>query len=197
MLKFLPVACLCALFMVAYAVGPLGAGFADTLRRHEPVITVAPVGGPIDGEVRGEIEIAAPPSVVWDVLSECARAGEFMPNLRQCRILESGPGLDWDIREHRVASWASFLPDLRSVFRSEYEPGRRIVFRGLDGDLAHFDGEWRIAPIEGGQSSRVTYEARVGFHALVPGFLVRRSLERDVPVFLKTIQAEAERRAAL
>ncbi|MDX2308203.1 MAG: SRPBCC family protein [Hyphomicrobium sp.] len=167
-----------------------------TLEQGLPVVAVAHVDGPIDGEVTAAIDVPAPPSAVWSTLTECASANTFLPNLKKCTILEGDTSAGADVREHRVASWASFLPDLRSVFRSEYETERRIAFQQITGDLEHMDGEWRLEPLPGGRSTRVSYVARVGFHPLVPGFLVRNSLKSDVPTFLTTIRDEAVRRAA-
>ena len=167
-----------------------------TLEKGLPVVAVAPVDGAIDGEVTAAIDIPAPPSAVWSTLTECAKANTFLPNMKKCTILEGDKAAGADVREHRVASWASFLPDLQSVFRSEYETERRIAFQQIKGDLEHMDGEWRLEPKNGGKGTRVTYRARVGFHPLVPGFLVRNSLASDVPVFLTTIRDEAVRRAA-
>lgn len=192
----------------AVAVAILGAGLTgvspaeafapgdrERLASGQPIVRVTGADGPIDGQVDAVIEIAAPASAVFSALTECARAPEVFPTLKSCRVLEADPGRAWDVREHKVASWASFLPDMSTVFRSEYQTDRRISFRLLSGDLQHLDGEWRLEPLAGGAATRVTYRARVGFHPLVPGFLVRQSLKSDVPKFLDTIRRESLRRA--
>jgi uncharacterized protein YndB with AHSA1/START domain len=158
-----------------------------------PVVSVTPGSGKIDGEVRASMIVAAPAAAVYSALTECAKAPEVFPSLKSCRVVEGQAGQPWDIREHKVASWASFLPDMRTVFRSEYVTNRSIVFRLVAGDLQHLDGGWQLEPVNGG--TRVTYEARVGFNALVPGFLVRQSLTADVPKFMAAIRDESVRRA--
>ncbi len=172
-------------------------GTADPVpdRVDEPIVIVAAVDGPIDGQVEAVIDIPTSPSAVWSVLTDCIGAPAFLPNLRECSIIEAAPDGSSDVREHRVASWASFLPDMRSVFRSDYVVERSITFQRTAGDLEHLEGTWSIRPIEGGAATRVTYLARVGFNPFVPGFLVRRSLASSVPAFLKTIRDEAIRRA--
>jgi ribosome-associated toxin RatA of RatAB toxin-antitoxin module len=167
------------------------------LAAGEPIVRVTPADGPIDGQVDAMMDIPAPAAAVYSALTECANAPEVFPSLKSCRVMQTGPSQTWDVREHKVASWASFLPDMSTVFRSEYEPNRRISFQLISGDLQHLDGEWRLEPIAGGAATRVTYRARVGFHALVPGFLVRQSLAADVPKFLAAIRAESVRRAPL
>ncbi len=167
------------------------------LEAGEPIVRVTPAEGPIDGQVDAMMDIPAPAAAVYSALTECANAPEVFPSLKSCRVMQAGPSQAWDVREHKVASWASFLPDMSTVFRSDYEPDRRIAFRLISGDLQHLEGEWRLEPIAGGAATRVTYRARVGFHALVPGFLVRQSLAADVPKFLAAIRAESVRRAPL
>lgn len=187
-----------ALVVALGLVTPAQALSPDDLERlsaGKPIVRVMEAEGPIDGQVDAVIDIAAPASAVFSALTECVRAPEVFPTLKSCRVLETDPARAWDVREHKVASWASFLPDLSTVFRSEYQTDSRISFRLISGDLEHLDGEWRLEPIAGGAATRVTYRARVGFHPLVPGFLVRQSLKNDVPKFLDTIRSEALRRA--
>jgi ribosome-associated toxin RatA of RatAB toxin-antitoxin module len=159
----------------------------------QPVVRVTAAEGPIDGQVDATMFVPAPAAAVYSALTECARAPEVFPTLKSCRVIEADPARTWDVREHKVASWASFLPDMSTVFRSEYVPNRSISFRLISGDLQHLDGGWRLEPVKGG--TRVTYEARVGFHALVPSFLVRQSLAGDVPKFMAAIRDESMRRA--
>lgn len=165
------------------------------LASSEPVVVVSASEGPIDGQVNATMIVPAPAAAVYSALTECANAPEVFPSLKSCRVLKSDPGRAWDVREHKVSSWASFLPDMSTVFHSDYVPNRSISFRLLSGDLQHLDGAWRLEPIKGG--TRVTYEARVGFHALVPSFLVRQSLAGDVPKFMAAIRDESVRRAPL
>lgn len=160
----------------------------------KPVVQVRPVDDQaIDGQVDATMLIPAPAAAVYSALTECARAPQVFPSLKSCRVIEADPSKAWDVREHRVASWASFLPDMSTVFRSEYVSDRSISFRLLSGDVQHLDGFWLLEPVKGG--TKVTYQARVGFHALVPSFLVRQSLKSDVPKFMAAINDESIRRA--
>ncbi|MCU0736087.1 MAG: SRPBCC family protein [Methylotetracoccus sp.] len=184
---------LCAASLLALTAAAAIPSALANLEPGEPVVRVTAAEGPIDGQVEATMVVPAPAAAVYSALTECARAPEVFPSLKSCRVIETDPGRAWDIREHKVASWASFLPDMSTVFRSEYVPNRSISFRLLSGDLQHLDGAWRLEPVKGG--TRVTYEARVGFHALVPSFLVRQSLAGDVPKFMAAIRDESVRRA--
>ncbi len=185
---------LAAVWLAAPAAA-FGPGERTRLASGEPIVQVSEAPGPIDGQVDAVIDIPAPASAIYSTLTECANAPEVFPTLKSCRVIETGPRRAWDVREHKMASWAGFLPDLSTVFRSEYEADRRITFRLVSGDVEHLDGEWRLEPLDGGTATRVTYRARVGFDLLIPGFLVRQSLTSDVPKFLGAIRDESVRRA--
>ncbi len=166
----------------------LAPGDADRLAAGEAVVRVKPAPSPADGHVVGVVDIAAPAARVWKILFECSKAPLILPNLTYCGVLEVGPGHAWDVREHRLR-WLSMLPELRSQFRSEYEVGKRIRFSRVGGDMRALEGEWRLTPLAGGAATRLTYTAIVGFGALIPGFVIRGALERDIPGFLSAIRS--------
>ncbi|PPC85652.1 MAG: polyketide cyclase [Hyphomicrobium sp.] len=159
-----------------------------TLKSGQAVVRVAPTEAPADGHVMAAIDIAAPRARVWQVLSDCAHAPAVMPNLTYCAVLENGPGGQWDIREHRV-TWIKLLPEIRTQFRSDYVKDTSIRFQLVGGDMRALEGEWRLEPLKGGAATRLTYNARVGFGALIPGFVIRNALANDVPGFLMAIKA--------
>ena len=108
-------------------------------------------------------------------------------------MIEQGAGGTWDIREH-VVQWMSFLPQVRSEFRSDYVKNQSIHFKRTGGDLAFLEGSWQLEPLVGGKATRVHYEALVGFSTLVPGMLVHNALMTDIPHLLGVIRREVMRR---
>ena len=162
------------------------------LQSGAPVVGVTPAPKPADGEVRAAIDVPAPKSAVWAVLVDCEGAPAFMDNLKSCSVLEKGG--DWDVREHQI-QWTTFLPKFKSVFRSQYVKEQSIVFKRTSGDLQYLEGSWRLEPRAGGAVTRIHYEVRVGFSSLVPGFLVRDAMARDIPHFLTVLRNEALQRA--
>ena len=166
------------------------------MKSGEAVVRVTKAASPADGDVRGAIEIVAPATAVWAVLVDCAGAPSFMENLKSCSIIEQGPDGAWDVRQH-VVQWTMFLPELRSVFRSDYIKDKSIHFALAGGDLSYLEGSWVLEPLVGGAKTRVHYEARVGFSALVPGLLVRNALMKDIPNFLTILREEVLRRHAM
>ena len=148
-----------------------------------------------DGEsglIRAAIDVAAPPEVVFKVIADCDLATKMVSSLKSCRILERDPAGRWDVREQ--VSKMNFVPSVRNVFRSDFEPPGRIAFHRSGGDLKVFEGEWRITAR--GEGSRVTYESRVSAPFRVPGYLARLALRMEVGEALTALRREAAARGS-
>lgn len=183
---------LCVLLLALALAGPAGAfeppAAAEAgLRRGRPYVEVTPDPDGTSGRVRGVVDIAAPIETVWTVMTDCDLAPRMVANLKSCRILDRDPAGRWDVREY--VSRMTFLPAVRNVFRSDYDPNRSIRFHRTGGDLAVFEGAWRVEPRGG--AVRVSYEARIAAPFAAPGWLARLALRRDVPTALLAFRREA------
>ena len=143
------------------------------------------------GEAQASMDVDAPPSAVWSILSDCARAQSFMRNLISCRVLERGNG--WDVREHRSRGWL-LHPVMRNVSRITLDPDRRLSFRLVEGDWTRSDGEWTLAPIDGGRGTHVTYRINAAVSGGVPAGISQALLVSSVRGTLAALRREAEHR---
>ena len=184
-----------AALLCAFASGPAAAWELDAagltaVEQGRPWVLVRPEPDGDQGLVRGAIDIAAPPAVVWRTISDCDLAPRMVATLKSCRILERDPAGRWDIREH-ISRPTFFLPPVRSVFRSDYEGERLIRFHRTAGDLERLEGEWRLVELPNGAGTRVLYENRATAPFRLPGALVRMALRRDVPDALLALRRES------
>lgn len=161
------------------------------LKRGEPYAEVSPDPDGVAGRVRAVIDIDAPPSDVWRVMTDCASAKAMIATLTSCRVIEGDQARGWDIREHLLRRNLIF-PGMRIVFRSDYEPFSRIRFRLVEGDLKVEQGEWRLQALEGGRRTRVFYDNRVAVDWPVPKALLREALRRDTPKVLINLREACE-----
>lgn len=164
-----------------------GPSFAAGRFEAAPTVSAQAEGGSA-GVIRAAMDIAAPPAVVWKVLSDCANAARYMPKLLSCKTLERDPAGKWDVREHRLEGNA-FKPVMRNVFRTTLEPPHRLAFRRTGGDWKRSDGEWRLTAIPGG--THVTYELHVAVDAPVPASLVRGAVAKGMPASMRALRKEA------
>lgn len=153
---------------------PLPASAESTLRAGKPWVTVAASGEAT--AILGAIDIEATPRQVWAVLVDCGQARRIIHNLKLCRVVDKGPG--WDVRE-QVTAGNMFIPDIRNVFRAEYQPYSRITFHRTGGDLKVMRGEWRLEALDGGRRTRVIYENRVDAEVNLPAGMVRAGIKAD------------------
>lgn len=142
-------------------------------------------------EVRAAVQIHASPERVFRTLSDCAEALEFIPHLRHCAVLESAADGSWQVVEQQV-DYGWFMPRAYYVFRAEYEPYARITFENVRGDFRENRGVWEFRRTPDGQSTLVTYRARLVPRFLVPHWFMRMTLRRDLPAMMKGLRARAE-----
>jgi hypothetical protein len=135
--------------------------------------------------IHAAIDIPAPPQKVWAAMIDCRNAAQMVANVTRCQILSQGPG--WDVREH-VTRGGPLIPSIRNVFRSDYEPYRRIRFHRVEGDLRTMEGAWGLIPLNGGKGTRVTYENRLSVRILAPPALIRAGLRKDTPRVLENLR---------
>lgn len=165
---------------------------AAALDRGRPYVEVRPDGDGRSGVIRAAIDIDAPPEVVYGVITDCDLAPKMVDSLKSCRIVQRDAAGRWDVRED--ISKVTFLPSVRNVFRSDFDPPRTVVFRRVGGDLKVFEGEWRVEPRPGG--ARVFYESRVSTPFRVPGPIARIGLRMEAPRALLALRRESLARAA-
>jgi uncharacterized membrane protein len=161
---------------------------ASQAHAGDPVVSVEPDTKVNAAHVRASIDIAAPPPIVWAVITDCARSPHIIPNLESCRIIKHDPGGRWDIREH-IINWASQMPKLRTVVRTSYELGHRMLFKRVDGDMRISEGKWRVEPMANAHATRLYYNAPVAPSFPAPEFLVERTVHTDLPNVLRAIQS--------
>ncbi len=140
--------------------------------------------------IRSAVDIDAPPSTVWAVMTDCRIAGRLIADLVSCTVLQGDQRHGWDVRD-QFSRGNIFLPDIHNVVRSEYLPFSLIRFKKAGGDLKIEDGEWRLESLNGGAGTRVIYINRVKANILVPAVLVRAGLRGSTPKVLMALRRES------
>jgi uncharacterized protein YndB with AHSA1/START domain len=149
---------------------------------------VEPQGGGV-GLIHGAVDIAAPPQLVWRIMTDCRETPKLIASAEPCRVLSADPAGAWDVRE-QVTHGDWIVPTIHNVYRSDYQPYALIRFHKVGGDLKVEDGEWRFEPLNGGRGTRVIYTNRIAARIMVPDALVREGLRRDTPKVLLNLRRE-------
>lgn len=143
------------------------------------------------GRIRAAILIQASPQAIWSVLTDCKEAQAFVPGLRRCRRIDGATDGQWaDIEQEVRYSW--LLPEIRYVFRADYDPPHRIRFHRISGDLKAEEGTWLLTPTADGSGTVVQYDVYLDPGFWIPQFLVTRSLRKDLPAALAGLRDRVE-----
>ena len=144
------------------------------------------------GTVRAALLIDAPTDVVFQAMTRCEQAMEYVPHLHRCRVLPQ-PDESTRLVEHEVdLGW--FAPRLRYTFRADLVTDRRITFRQVHGDFKANQGVWEFEPA--GERTLLRYRVEIDPPAYVPDWLARATFERKLPKMLTDLRrhCEAEQR---
>ena len=171
----------------AHAVSGLSETQLLRLKKGEILVNVRQTGDPPKGMVEATILIEAPAENIWQIMTDCRELPNFVPGLKDCRVLDSGQ--NWEIIRHEV-KWIWFLPRYVYVFRADYKPNRKIDFVRIRGDLREMKGSWRLTALGRDSQTILRYSVFLDPGFFVPQWVVRRSLKADLPALLTSIRTK-------
>jgi ribosome-associated toxin RatA of RatAB toxin-antitoxin module len=193
---------LVCLLLAATASGARAADFELTasesarVNRGETVIRADLDVAQRSGTVRAAMVVNAPPAVVFQAMTRCEDALEYVPHLRRCRVLPPSGSADSRLVEHEV-DFGWYAPRIRYVFRADVVTDRRIAFRQVQGDFKANHGVWEFEPQAGdAERTLVRYRVEIDPPGYVPNWLARSTFRRELPRMLAGLKkhCEAERR---
>lgn len=172
---------------------PAHAQQASQVALHQnaaPTVTVT-----IDDKIKAArvfatVDIAAPPEKVWVIMTNCFYAKRVVPGLASCLVKSRDPAGRWDIREHKI-DWAWFLPNIRTVIRTDYDAPKKLHYNMVEGDLRLSRGEWRLEPLANGQATRVVHHSAVAADVPVPDFVIVNTMQKDMTTVMTNLRREA------
>lgn len=161
-MRTLRIALVMALLLFAEFV-PLQAQEGAALERGEVIIedVTAPDGVP---GLRVSFLVEASREAIWSVLVDYENFTRVFRGVDRLKVLEE------DGHGARVEFWVdAVLKDLHYVLYREYvEPGRRLTWRRVSGDLKRIHGSWEILDTDDPDRQLLVYESYVdiGFYPL-------------------------------
>ncbi len=134
--------------------------------------------------VKAEFRVDAPPEEFFALLLDVERFPEFMPEVREAKILEAGEGFQV-VRFHA----GSGLFKSRHVLRRLYDTGQGTIrWTLVEGTPRALEGSWTIDPSPEGGGSLVRYAAYVDPGFWVPDSLARHFQKRTLPGMISSLQ---------
>jgi ribosome-associated toxin RatA of RatAB toxin-antitoxin module len=142
--------------------------------------------------VRAMFTVTASRQRIWSVLVDYRHFPQIFPALNKLRVLSQ------DAQGARVEYWANaaFLRLHYVLYRHYIEPGRRLTWSRVAGDLKRIEGFWEIRDTPRPDVHLLVYESYVQVGSLVPTTLVRQSALRKAQEMGERLRAWIEGRVA-
>ena len=181
-----------ALVGAAEAVGQPDLSWIDreAVAAREIIVNAERGDRPLTVVVRIAAEVDAAPTAIWQILTACEIAPEYVPNVVSCRRVEELDGGRADLFVQTIKP-IFFLPTFEHVFRLDYTPYTRIDVHRVSGPIEHMEGSWWLLPQDSGRILLV-YQVAVDPGLPIPRFLVRATMKRDLPKIMMAVRERAE-----
>ena len=155
-----------------------------------PVISVHEADGEYHVAARFTVQESA--GVARDVLTDYANIPRFMPDVQTSIVVERQ---DQRVRVEQEAVSKYMLFSKRVHLMLDIEEGADVIrFRDRSNrSFARYEGSWTIAPRTGHTELAYALAARPAFS--VPGFVLRKLLNRDAGLMIDRLRAEIGARA--
>ena len=142
------------------------------------------------GLIKTAVLIDALPETIWEILTDCESAPEYVPHVRSCELIDTADQGRTQVFLQEI-KYAWFLPAFEHVFSLRYQPYARMEVQRISGPLEHLEGVWRLLPA-GDRSTMLLYDLELRVGLLMPHFAVGAYLTRDIPIVLGGIRERAE-----
>jgi ribosome-associated toxin RatA of RatAB toxin-antitoxin module len=143
-------------------------------------------------EVNARGEVAAAPAAVWRILTDYERMPEFVPDLRQARVL-SRRGDHAVLEQFGVAHFLFFRHDIHLVVQIREQPIAQIDISLIDGDMRVYNCSWQLVPVPETGGTRVVFSSTVAPKFYVPGMLGSNMIRSDIERMMAAVMARLDR----
>jgi ribosome-associated toxin RatA of RatAB toxin-antitoxin module len=125
---------------------------------------------------------------VFRILRDVERHPEFMPEVKEVRIVSSGPG--YHVVYFRAGE--GLFASEHTLRRTYDDAERRISWSLVQGRPKDLSGSWHVERSPDGAGSLVTYSAYIDAGTLVPSVLTRYFSKRTLPLMVDNLRKRAE-----
>lgn len=170
---------------------PAKAGELSELSVPDVVLTVTRETWPIS--LNAEINIPASPEKVWKTLADYDHLPDFLPKMKTSRLI-SRKDHEAVVEQSSETRFLFFRKTMFVTLNILEKPMEEIAFSNLDGNMELFSGKWLLKGSEDGKSTRLRYQLEFKPSFFAPRWIVRHTIEREVPEQLQMISKEAQKR---
>lgn len=138
--------------------------------------------------------IGASAETVWEVITACDAAPEYVPNVVDCEHLERLED-GADLFSQTIRSPVFFIPRFEQVFRLDYTPYERIDMTRLSGGpVDRLQGSWWL--LVHGDEVLLVHSLEVEPAVPIPRFMLRATMRRELRNIMEAIKGRSEESVA-
>jgi hypothetical protein len=124
--------------------------------------------------LRASFTVAAPRERIWAVLLDYANFLKIFPDIHDIRVLtHDQQGAQVEYWVNAVVSQYHYV-----LYRHYDEPGRRLTWTRVAGDLKRMEGSWEICDTPRPEVQMLVYESYIDIGGVFPKALVRMEARR-------------------
>ena len=139
----------------------------------------------------GSVSIRAAKDSIWSLLAGYDRLCDFVPNLKESRIIKSdSSGIA--LYQRGTGGFWIFTRTVETVLIVRETYPVSIDFRQIKGDFKYFRGSWRIGEAAGGGICTVRYDAEMIPSFRAPNFVIQRIQKKMLSELLEIIRMRLE-----
>ena len=125
---------------------------------------------------------------VWNILGYCKYEMIYVKGLKLCEMLD---GDEYKMTVHHRLRNSWYAPTLDFVFSASRDSSGTGKATLVSGDLKVLEGQWTLYPMEGESGVIAVYEIRIQSRFPAPKWLIRRTLQNDLPNMMACIRGLA------
>ena len=137
-------------------------------------------------QVSAHGEVAAAPADVWRVLTDYERMPEFVPDLREARVLARN-GDQVTVEQFGTARLLFLRRDIHLVVQVHEQPIAQIDISLVNGDMRLYSCRWRLVPVPGTGGTRLIYSGTLAPKFYVPSLLGASMVGADIKKMMAAV----------
>lgn len=158
----------------------------DTLSKGQVVVNQLQVPANSAPAVEAKILIPKPPTKVWTVVADPARLMKRESKVKKVKVL-SRTGNRQNVEFSVLMT--HLLPPFNYILMQELSPPNVLRFHRISGSFKDIDGSWRLAPVDNGNQTILTYTLKLDPGPLVPKGLLLNAVKSDLPNMMQNAKA--------
>jgi ribosome-associated toxin RatA of RatAB toxin-antitoxin module len=164
----------------------------DSLSKGQVVISQHMPSGSAVPSVEAKILISKPPEKVWDVVADPETLMSQERKVQKVKVLSQ------TANRQNVAfsvSMTRLFPPFNYVLLQELSPPNLLRFHRVSGSFKDIQGSWKLAPVESGSKTILTYTLQLDPGPFIPRSLLLGAVKSDLPNMMRNAKMAIDKAA--